>query len=109
MSGNTIMRGDVVDNDFQAAYIMGVKSLGRHRVALRLETFRVTDLDNRSFDYNGEDGNSQTLGYSYLFDNRWKFSIEAVRFSSDHQARLHFGEETTQTEKQLTASLRYHL
>jgi hypothetical protein len=73
-----------------------------------LERFRVIDLDDTPVDFNGEDGDSQTLSYSYLFRKHWKLSFEATRFFSRHQARLHFNEQVAVKEKQLTASVRYY-
>lgn len=108
MVGNTIMAEDAVVNDFDAAYLMGVKTWGRHRLALRLELFRVVDVDGNFFDLNAEDGDSQTLSYSYLFRKHWKLSLEATRFFSRHDARIHFDEEVARTGHQLTASLRYY-
>jgi hypothetical protein len=108
MIGNTVMVRDVVDNDFEAAYVMAVKTWGRNRLALRFDYFRVRDRDNRPFDYNGERGNSQTISYSYLFNRGWKLSLEGTRFFSDYKARTHFAEEKRRTENQLTASVRYY-
>ena len=108
MVGRTIMAEDVVVNDFDSAYLMGVKRWGPHRLALRVEYFRVVDLDGNTFDLNGEDGNSQTLSYSYLFRESWKLSLEGTRFFSDYTARSHFGEEERRTELQLLASLRFY-
>ncbi len=108
MRGNTIMVEDTVVNDFESAYVMGVKTWGRHRLALRLEYFRVIDLDDQAFDLNREDGDSQTLSYSYLLRNNWKLSLEGTRFFSDHEARTHFDEEQRRTEYQLLTSLRFY-
>ncbi len=108
MRGRTTMANDVVENDFESAYLLGVKSWGRHRIALRLEYFKVIDLDGRFFDLNREDGDSQTLSYSYLAGNSWKLSLEAVRLFSDHAARQHFDEKERRTELQLLTSLRFY-
>ena len=108
MLGNTVMVKDAVDNDFESAYLMGVKSWGRHRLALRLEYFRVIDLDGHPWDLNAEDGDSQTVSYSYLFRNSWKLSVEGTRLFSDHEARAHFDEKERRTEHQLLASLRFY-
>ncbi len=108
MRGNTIMVVDTVDNDFESAYLMGVKSWGPHRLALRVELFRVIDLDGHFFDLNAEDGDSQTISYSYLFRKRWKLSLEGTRFFSDYRARSHFAERERRTENLLLASLRLY-
>ena len=108
MQGRTTMVTDVVVNNFESAYLMAVKTWGPHRLALRLERFRVIDLDDTPVDFNGESGDSQTLNYSYLFRKHWKLSFEATRFFSRHQARLHFDEKVAAKENQLTASVRYY-
>lgn len=108
MRGRTIMVRNMVVNDFESGYLMGVKSWGRHRVALRVEYFRVIDRDGHDFDLNAEDGDSQTLSYSYLFGRRWKLSLETTRFFSDYAARSHFGEKERRLEHQYLASLRFY-
>lgn len=108
MRGRTTMVTDVVVNDFESAYLLGVKSWGRHRLALRLEYFRVIDEDGHPWDLNGEDGDSQTISYSYLFGKAWKLSMEATRLFSDYKARQHFGEGERSEERQFLMSLRYY-
>jgi len=108
LSGNTIMKSDVVDNDFESAYFMLVKTLDRHRLAVRWEYGDVIDRDDRSFDYNREKGDAWTLGYSYLYSENWKFSIEGTRRFSDQESRTYFSEQTRMTEKQLLLSMRYY-
>ena len=108
MIGDTVMVKDAVLNDFEAAYVMVVKTWGSHRLAVRLDHFQVTDQDQTPFDYNRERGNSQTINYSYLLKVGWKFSLEGTRFFSNYEARTHFGEETRRTENQLTLSARYY-
>jgi hypothetical protein len=108
MRGTTSMVDDRILNDFESAYLMGVKTWGRHRLALRIEYFKVIDLDGSRWDLNAEDGDAQTLGYSYLFRKNFKLSLEAIRLFSDHAARSHFGEEERRTEHKLLASLRFY-
>ena len=108
LNGNTIMKDDVVDNDFESAYLMLVKTLDRHRFAVRWEYGDVIDRDDRSFDYNKEKGDAWTLGYSYLVRENWKFSIEGTRRYSNQKSRTYFSEPTKMTEKQLLLSARYY-
>lgn len=108
MRGRTIMVEDVVINDFESGYLLAAKSWGPHRLAARVEYFRVIDLDGNDFDLNREDGDSQTLSYSRLFGRGWKLSLEATRFFSDYAARRHFGEQERRSEHELLVSLRYY-
>lgn len=108
MRGRTIMVEDVVINDFESGFLLAAKSWGPHRLAARIEYFRIIDKDGNDFDLNREDGDSQTLSYSRLFGRGWKLSLEATRFFSDHAARRHFGEQERRTEHEVLVSLRYY-
>ncbi|QFU76265.1 hypothetical protein EY643_11665 [Halioglobus maricola] len=108
LRGNTIMNVDVVDNDFESAYLMLVKTHGRHRLAARWEYSEVIDLDDTDIDYNDEEGDAWTLAYSYLLPKNWKFSIEGTRRYSNQKSRIYFSEPTRMTEKQLLLSVRYY-
>ncbi|MCZ6659718.1 MAG: hypothetical protein O7C67_20725 [Gammaproteobacteria bacterium] len=134
LAGNTLMAKDGLDNDFEAAYVMLVKSWGRHRLAVRWDVFRVVnqslilyddnfeeygdedyDYDDddyeynyENYDYNDELGNSQTVSYSYLFGDSWKLSLEATRIWSRQDSRMHFGQNPRLAEKQVLASVRYY-
>jgi hypothetical protein len=65
-------------------------------------------LDGNTWDLNGENGDSQTLSYSYLIGRSWKFSLEATRLFSDYRGRSHFGERERREEHQLLTSLRFY-
>lgn len=108
LRGNTIMNVDVVDNDFESAYLMLIKTHGRHRFAARWEYGDVIDLDDTDIDYNDEEGDAWTLGYSYLLPKNWKFSIEGTRRYSNQKSRIYFSEPTRITEKQILLSARYY-
>lgn len=108
MRGRTTMVEDVIINDFESGYLLAAKSWGPHRLAARIEYFRVIDVDGNFFDLNREDGDSQTISYSRLFGKGWKLSAEATRFFSDHAARRHFGEKERRSEHELLLSLRYY-
>ena len=127
LAGNTLMAKDGLDNDFEAAYAMLVKSWGRHRFAVRWDVFRVVnrsyirvdvnveddddeyydDYNDEDGDYNDEVGNSQTVSYSYLLRDSWKLSLEATRIWSRQDSRVYFGENPRLAEKQVLASVRY--
>ena len=65
--GDTLMGENVVDNDFQsafvaAAYNMTAVGLGDLTLAVRADWYRVTDNDDTIFDPNGSKGSAFTIG-----------------------------------------------
>lgn len=111
LRGDTLMQNgdkqDVVNNDYQSAYIALSQRINKHKFTLRLEEFSVTDNDNFAFDNNKEYGKSGTLNYTYRLSKPWFLSTEYTVIKSQRYARLYAQEHISLTEQQLQLAARY--
>lgn len=111
LRGDTLMQNhyqiDIVNNDYQSAYIALSKRMNKHKFTLRLEEFSVADKDNFAFDNNEEYGKSGTLNYTYRLNKSWFISTEYSLIKSERFARIYAQEQTSLTEQQLQLAARY--
>lgn len=111
MGGSTVMGPWLgewypVDAEYEAAYLMLTRSLGRHRVSARYDSFSVRDYDEIPGDDNGEDGHAWTLAYQYRLNGHATLALEWLRIRSERPAFAYFDLPETATEEQLQAVLR---
>lgn len=96
-----------VVNDFWASYLMLSQRWERWRYSIRLDRFRIKDLDSTPDDNNWEDGRALTLAVNYRITKAWKASIEYLIVDAERPARRQLGEPIQQVNRQLLVSLRY--
>lgn len=90
MTGNTRMGlgpTSQVDADFWSGYTMISKRWGPQRLSLRWDRFEVIDQDRTFRDSNGEHGRALNISYSYLWQKRWKITLEATHWRSERRGR----------------------
>jgi hypothetical protein len=112
--GDTLMQNrsgttDLVNNDYDSAFVMLSKKSGSHRISGRLETFAVTDNDAIAVDNNEEDGKSVTLNYTYRFEKNWFAHTEFNWVDSDRPSRTGLDHPQRLIERQLLLGLRYFI
>jgi hypothetical protein len=112
MNGATLMQspyGDnVVDNDFQSAFMMLRTYWQQHHLALRLEEFSVDDLDNTVGDNNNEYGKALTLSYRYKLGKSSFIHSEYNWLTSTRASRSYLSQPKELTERQLQIAYRYY-
>lgn len=96
-----------VVNDFWASYLMLSHRVDRWRSSIRLDRFRVKDLDTTADDNNWEDGRALTVALSYRITREWKAAIEYLVVDAERPARKQINEPVRQYNRQLLLSLRY--
>ena len=111
LEGDTKMESvffrNAVVNDFNSQYLLIRKAWLQQALLLRVERFRVKDMDQFPRDDNNEQGNSITIGYNYNFRDHWKFSLEGTRVDSTRNARAYLSQAKTQIEAQMLVGIRY--
>ncbi|MEM6987047.1 MAG: hypothetical protein AAF499_10955 [Pseudomonadota bacterium] len=114
MQGNTgmgpMMSGKhVIDNDFESYYLLLSRRMGKHRLTMRYDRFRVDDVDVITADDNNEKGNAWTLSYRYPLSKRLLASTEWTRVETTRPNFAFNGFATRQIERQFEIRLRYTL
>ena len=114
MAGDTLMQStsgaiDLVNNDYNSAFVMLSKKTGPHRVSGRIETFAVIDNDDIAVDNNEEDGSSVTLNYTYRFDKNWFGYSEFNWVDSERPSRTTRDEPERLIERQFLFGVRYFI
>lgn len=109
--GDTLMQNplriDVVNNDYQSAYVALSKKFTQHRVTIRAEEFSVTDLDNFAYDNNNEYGKALTFNYTYRLKQPLFLSVEHNWLNSHRPARAYVNAPIKLKEQQTQVALRY--
>jgi hypothetical protein len=107
MRGDTLMGPNVVALDFQSWYALASHPLGPGTLALRYDRFRTTEHDYLPSDPNNESGHGVALAYDWPFADNLSLITEALLVRSGRSARTLIGDQPRQTERSLTASLRW--
>ncbi|GIU47717.1 hypothetical protein [Shewanella sp. KT0246] len=112
MLGSTLMQSpdgiDVVNNDYQAAFILISKRWDKHRVSVRAEDFEVSDNDATLDDNNNEQGNALTLSYQYRLQKSWFIQAEYNRIDSTRDAKVEQGLPQELLEQQWQLATRWY-
>lgn len=112
LDGDVLMQSrsgtiDLVNNDYDSAFLMLSKKLNRHRFSGRIENFSVSDNDVIPFDNNKEDGDAVTLNYTYRLDKHWVLHSEYTWLDSDRPSRTGRGHPDRLIERQVQFGARY--
>jgi len=111
LNGDNLMqtpdRVNVVNNAYHSGFVMLSKRHKKHRFALRIEEFQVTDRDNIIGDDNNEYGKALTVNYSYRYAKPLFFSAELNIVKSSRAARAYKNLAVKQTERQIQLAARY--
>ncbi len=99
----------IVDNDFEAAYVMLTRMQNGHRITLRYDDFSVEDNDAFRMDDNNESGDALTLAYVYDHSDNLQIAVEWLQVDSDRPAREYIGLPSSSTETIVRAQLRWKL
>lgn len=112
MNGSTLMQNhyqqDVVNNDYKTAYLMLNWRQKKHRSAIRVEGFNVTDKDTTWGDNNNETGRALTLSYRYALKKNLFLHSEYSWIESKRPARTYNNQSLKLIERQLQFGLRYY-
>lgn len=109
MSGNTSFEpreGLYLDSEFDSAFLLAAWERGAWRPALRVERFRVRQ-HGQDDDPLDEDGHAVTVALNWRPHERWRFTAEWLRISSERGQRVLDGlpEDLVETQVQLSARL----
>ena len=111
LKGSTLMQSpkkqDVVNNDYQSAFVSLTKRRKKHSYTLRLEEFSVTDNDSTVGDNNAEYGKAATFNYTYRYSKPWFLSFEYNWIKSDRPSRAYQNQAVDLTEQQYQLAARY--
>lgn len=111
LKGSTLMqspnRVDVVNNDYQSAFVSVTKKRKKSRYTLRLEEFSVTDNDSTAGDNNNEYGKAATFNYTYRYSKPWFLSFEYNWIKSNRPSRAYQNQAVDLTEQQVQLAARY--
>lgn len=112
MHGDTLMQSpdgrDIVDNQYQAAYLLLSRRWQQHRLSVRLEKFDVTDNDATADDNNNERGYAVTASYQYRLTKGWYLQAEYNRIDSIRAARVEQGLPYDLIEQQWQLASRWY-
>ena len=108
MGGHTAFEpqpGRYLDSEFDSAFVMAAWERGAWRPAVRVERFRV--VQHGSDDPLSEDGHALTVAMNWRPSERWRFTAEWLRVSSERRQRVLEGlpREMVETQVQLSARL----
>ena len=107
MRGDTLMGPNAVALDFQSWYALASHPLGPGTLALRYDRFSTTEHDVLPADPNNEQGHGVALAYNWPLSDSLALMTEALLVRSVRASRVLIAEQPAQTERSLTASLRW--
>jgi hypothetical protein len=107
MRGDTLMGRNAVALDFQSWYALLSHPVGVGTLAVRYDRFRTSEHDVLPGDPNSESGHGVALAYDWPLADNLALMTEALLVRSERAARTQIGERPRQTERSLTASLRW--
>jgi len=104
MYGETKMRVindfDVVDVDFNNAFLLLTKKWQNYRLSGRIEKFEVKDLDGIYGDNNDEIGDAITISFAYQMTRNLFLHLEYNRIDSERPSRLYHELDNSKIESQ---------
>ncbi|MCV2367918.1 hypothetical protein [Roseateles oligotrophus] len=107
MSGETLMGPQAVRLSFKAGYLLASHPFAQGHLSLRYDRFRARENDILPSDPNHEDGRALALAYALPLRQGWSLLGEWLVVKSTRPARRLTGNAPAQTERSLTASLRW--
>jgi len=99
----------VVDNDFDAAFVLLTRKQGAQRWSLRVDSFSVDDNDRIPLDDNSESGDAITLAWRYEPDASWLVGAEWQTLDVDRPAFAYFGRPVSKNTNLARIEARYTL
>lgn len=112
LNGSTLMqseqRENIVYNDFTNASVLLSKKIEQHRASVRIEKFRLEDMDYTEYDDNNEKGHSFTLAYIYRINRQYFLHYEYTQIKSERPSRAYHQQATNLTETLLSFAVRYY-
>ncbi|MBT0587051.1 hypothetical protein [Alteromonas oceanisediminis] len=112
MQGQTTMTSpknlDLVDNKFSNHFLLARRWWDQHQVAIRLEKFKVEDLDEIVGDNNDEQGRALSISYRYKINRNVFLLAEYSVIHSDRWSRTYNELPSKLTEQQYQIGTRYY-
>ncbi len=99
----------VVDNDYEASFVMLTRRWDSFRLSLRVDDFEVYDADVLPNDNNYENGDAVTLAYMRKLMGGLTLGVEWQRIDSMRPAREYLGLAPDADERQLRVQLSWQL
>lgn len=107
MRGDTLMGANAVALDFQSWYALLSHPLGPGTLAMRYDRYSTSEHDALPIDPNNERGHGIALAYDWPLAENLALMTEALLVRSERAARAQIGERGRQSERSITASLRW--
>ncbi|MBY0242394.1 MAG: hypothetical protein K2X55_24075 [Burkholderiaceae bacterium] len=107
MRGDTLMGANGVALDFRSWYVLASHPVGSAVLALRYDRFSTTGHDVLPDDPNDETGQAIALAYHMPLSGSMSLMLESLVVQSDRASRRLIGEPRHQSERSLTAALRW--
>ena len=98
----------LLDVQFDSAFVMLAKDIGRHRLSARIEQFRVSDLNRLGPIGNDQRGHALSLAYVNWLNRDLRLTVEQLMVNSVDKRRQRLGLAERQDELQFQTSLRYY-
>ncbi len=108
MTGDTLIdigTRDIV-LDYQAAYVLASKALGKHRFSVRGDWFETTHIGASYGSDLSENGWAATLAYSYALAEKQRLFLELLDVDSYREAREALGHDEDVTDIQFQIGYR---
>jgi len=87
--GDTLMGENIVDNDFNSAYVAAVYDMASYTVAARVDWYQVNDNDDFMYDPNGSRGQAITVSIGHKINDNFSITGE-WQVNSGTQQNLRF-------------------
>lgn len=107
MRGDTLMGANGVALDFRSWYMLTSRRVGSGTLALRYDRFSTTEHDVLPDDPNNETGHAIALAYQMPLTDTLSLMLESLLVHSERASRGLIAEPRRQTERSLTAALRW--
>jgi hypothetical protein len=94
--------------DYDAAFLLVSKALGRHRLTVRYDKFETDTVRNQFIFDGSQDGDAWTLAYIFEPNARWRLAAEALRNDTTLAPRALLGLPPQALERTLQLAVVYH-
>src|SRR4029078_10697259 len=99
--------GPHVDAHFRTAYLLLSQELGRHRVSVRGEAFRVVDADRTLAEDETDRGTALTLAYFFTTSDHLRLGAELVTLNAKRPAAVQSGFDGNTDGRSATVEARW--
>jgi hypothetical protein len=111
MTGRTVTgfltaKGWRVDADFDAAYLLASRKIGKDLISGRVDWFDVRDATFQELDNNDERGWALTADWRHPFGDHLTVLVEALHVESDRPSRAYVGEAPQQAQTMVQTALK---